>query len=96
MRTAFRLLLVLAALSTSGVVQVVSAMGDDACCPEEGTSVPDCPPGAVCACCPARSSLPLVTVDVRPCEVEGRPIASIAHEPVVPADQSDIFHPPRA
>ena len=96
MRTFFRLLLLLGALSTSGVLQVASAMGDDACCPEEGRSVPDCPPGASCACCPARTSLPLVAVDVRPCESEGRPLAAIAHEPVVPADHSDIFRPPRA
>jgi hypothetical protein len=99
MRTVFRLLAVVVALSTSGVVPRPSGgAADDPCCGDEPASVPDCPPGASCACCPVRPSLPLANAaaGVQPRDVLGRTLAASAPEPVLPAPESDIFHPPRA
>jgi hypothetical protein len=98
MRRVFRLLAVVLALSTSGVMPEVSeAVADEPCCPDEGAPVSDCPPGASCACCPVRPSLPLAAgADVRPRDVAEWTLSLSAPEPVVPASRSDIFHPPRA
>jgi hypothetical protein len=93
----FRLLAVVLALSTSGAIPSASAAADDPCCSDEGAPVPDCPPGASCACCPVRPSLPLAAAaDVRPRDVAEWTLSLSAPEPVVPASRSDIFHPPRA
>jgi hypothetical protein len=96
MRALFRLLLVVLALLTSGVPQALADIAADPCCADESSSVPDCPPGTSCACCPARPSLPVVAAFIRPMTSPGQPVALGASEPVVSARQSDIFHPPRA
>lgn len=95
MRAAFRLLLVVVALSTSGAGQRVANITGDPCCADESPSAPDCPPGASCACCPARSSVPQAAAEIRPIEATGYAVAPSAREPVISASQSDIFHPPR-
>lgn len=95
MRTVFRLLAVVLALSTSGAIPRASAAADD-CCSDEGAPA-DCPPGASCACCPVRPPLPLAApADLRPRDVAEWTLSLSAPEPVVPASRSDIFHPPRA
>lgn len=96
MRVLLRLGIVLVALSTSGAAQALAGGADDACCTEERESVPDCPPGGACACCPARSSLPLVPTLLRPLDAAGHAVAVSAPAPVVAAFRADIFHPPRA
>jgi hypothetical protein len=94
-----RLLLVATALLSSGVLQVVAAMGDDACCAqeaqEEQPSCPDCPPGLACACCPMRGAVE-ATPELAPRAPAGVALAVVATEPAGAAPAADIFHPPRA
>lgn len=96
MRALFRLLLVVLALFTSGAPQALADIAADPCCADESSSLPDCPPGTSCACCPVRSTLPLVAAEIRPMTAAGQAVALGAVEPVVSAWQSDIFRPPRA
>lgn len=100
MRTLLRLGVVLVVLSTSGATQVLASGGAaaEACCPGERESepAPDCPPGSACACCPARSSIPLVATALRPLAPAGRAVAASAPAPVGAGFRADIFHPPRA
>jgi hypothetical protein len=96
----FRILLVATSLLSSGALRIVSAMGDDACCPgeteERDASCPDCPPGLVCACCPVRGAVQAATFVVAPASSPGVSIAVAASEPSLGASVTDIFHPPRA
>jgi hypothetical protein len=94
-----RILLVAAALLSSGALQVAAAIGDDACCAqeaqEEHPSCPDCPPGVACACCPMRAAVQAAP-ELKPRTPAGVALAVVAAEPAGAAPATDIFHPPRA
>ena len=96
----FRILLVAMALLNSGALQVVAAMGDDACCAgeteEKDASCPDCPPGLACACCPIRGAVQTAALEIAPASSPGVAIAVVAAEPNLGAAVTDIFQPPRA
>jgi hypothetical protein len=100
MTSLFRMLLIATALLSSGALQVVAAMGDDACCAgekgERDASCPDCPSGLACACCPIRGAVQSAVLEVAPATSPGVAIAVAAAEPSVGASVTDIFHPPRA
>ncbi len=99
MTSYLRILLVAAALLSSGALEVASAIGESACCEGEtsGEHGPctDCPPGLACACCPIRAAIESVPV-VAPPAPSGVALAVTASEPVVGPPVTDIFHPPRA
>jgi hypothetical protein len=100
MTALFRILLVAMALLNSGALQVVAAMGEDACCAgeteEKDASCPDCPPGLACACCPIRGALQTAALEIVPASSPGVAIAVVAAEPNLGAAVTDIFQPPRA
>jgi hypothetical protein len=100
MTALFRILLVAMALLNSGALQVVAAMGDDACCAgeteEKDASCPDCPAGLACACCPIRGAVQVAVPGVAPVTPPGVAIAVVATEPRLGASVTDIFQPPRA
>lgn len=100
MTSLLRMLLVVTALLSSGVLQVAAAMGDDACCAGEtegkGASCPECPPGLACACCPSRGAVEVAALVVAPAAPAGIAIVAAATEPSLGSAVTDIFHPPRA
>jgi len=97
MTSFFRMLLVAMALLTSGALQLAAAIGDDACCAaEKGAPCPDCPAGAVCACCPIRGAVQVAMLEFAPATSPGVAIAVASTEPSLGALVTDIFHPPRA
>lgn len=94
-----RILLAVIAVLSSGVLQVASAMGEDACCSGEPTDqhgpCTDCPPGLACGCCPIRAAAvdaPIVT----PPASSGVAVTITCAEPPVGPAVTDIFQPPRA
>lgn len=92
-----RMLLVAAALLSSGVLQVAAAVGEDACCAEErGVAGPDCSPGVACACCPFRGAVQVAAPGVAPVSSPGVAVSIAACEPGPRPSATDIFHPPRA
>jgi hypothetical protein len=94
MRALLRLLVVALVLSESGAAQAWVEAAEGPCCEEEGSPVPDCPPGADCACCPIPSSPVRAEVRLIVASVEG--VRVDAPEPVASAYRSDIFQPPKA
>ncbi|HET8541100.1 MAG TPA: hypothetical protein VFL83_14595 [Anaeromyxobacter sp.] len=100
MTSSLRMLLVGAALLSSGALQLAAAMGDDVCCTGDaegnGASCPDCPPGLACACCPIRGAVRASHPDVAPAAWRGVAIAVVSAEPTLRGAVTDIFHPPRA
>jgi len=100
MTSLFRMLLVATALLSSGALQVVADLGDDACCAgeteEKDAPCPDCPPGLACGCCPIRGAVQGAAPEVAPATAPGVAISVAAAEPSLGAPVTDIFHPPRA
>ncbi len=96
MRSISRMILVAMALLTSGALQVAAAAGDDACCEQKGAPCRDCPPGLVCACCPARGAVQAAIPEVAPVATPGVVMVVAGADPNVAAPASDIFQPPRA
>lgn len=97
-----RPLLLATALLTSGLVQLATAAGPDACCADEPAGqdahdapCPDCP-GLACGCCPARGAVQPLAVDLAPAATRGVSVATAAAEPTPGAMPAGIFIPPRA
>lgn len=92
-----RMLLVAAALLASGAPQVLAALGDDACCAEEGDlSGPGCPPGLSCVCCPMRIAPDAGAPSLAPAVAPGVAVSVAVAEPVADATPACVFQPPRA
>jgi len=97
MQSYLRMLLVAAALLSSGVLQAAAIVGGDACCEQEkGATWPDCPLGVACSCCPFRGAVQVSAPATPPASSPGKSVAMAFAEPSLRASVADIFHPPRA
>jgi hypothetical protein len=92
-----RSLLVAAALLSSGVLQVVAAVGEDACCAEERNApCPDCPLAIACTCCPFRGAVQFAAPELEPVASLTETVVTVSAELNPRTLVADIFHPPRA
>ncbi|MGB8932514.1 MAG: hypothetical protein WCC48_14825, partial [Anaeromyxobacteraceae bacterium] len=67
-----RVLLVAAALLSSGALQVAASLGEDECCAEEkGAPCQGCPPGAACMCCPLQGAVQAAAPELAPAATQG-------------------------
>lgn len=92
----FRMVLVAAALLSSGVLQVAASLGEDDCCAEQkGSGCPELPPGLACGCCPHQGTIASAAPEVAPLAARVGTVALVAAEPSARSTVADIFHPPR-
>jgi hypothetical protein len=92
-----RMVLVAAALLSSGVLQVAASLGGDDCCAEEhGSGCPELPPGLTCGCCPHQGAITIAALEVAPMAARVERVALTIAAPSARSAVADIFQPPRA
>jgi hypothetical protein len=103
---ATRLLVLLLALSTTGVLPAVGRLADARCAQgdagphhadgDQGCCNDECSPNcAVCICCPLRATPTTRVTQVMPIELHPQAVAFARTSRVLPGITTEIFHPPR-